>query len=123
MTVLTGSTTAEAWARASLRLAGLALGAVGLALGVGVIWTQLARALPLGELVHHPRAVRAMLVAGAGLGLLFLGRRGSPRPQSRQLVGSFGSWQTMIETLRPATRPSASVTTKKTFPTPLPSAE
>jgi hypothetical protein len=67
-------------ARATVRLAGLLLVTVGLALGLGVIWIQLARALPLAGLLHHPRAVRAMLIAGAGLALLFLGRRG---PASR----------------------------------------
>jgi hypothetical protein len=67
-------------ARAAMQLAGLALVAVGLLLGLGALWVQLARALPLAELLHHPRAVRAMLIAGAGLGLLFLGRRG---PASR----------------------------------------
>ena len=33
-------------ARATVRLAGVVLGAIGLALGLGVVWTQLARALP-----------------------------------------------------------------------------
>lgn len=67
-------------ARAAMQLAGLALVAVGLLVGFGALWVQLARALPLAELLHHPRAVRAMLIFGAGLGLLFLGRRG---PASR----------------------------------------
>jgi hypothetical protein len=72
-------------ARAAMQLAGLALVAVGLLVGFGALWVQLARALPLAELLHHPRAVRAMLIAGAGLGLLFLGRRG---PASRSGRGS-----------------------------------
>jgi hypothetical protein len=62
--------------RTAVQLAGLVLGGVGLLLGLAVIWTQLARALPLGTVIHHPRALRAMLLTGAGLGTLVLGRRG-----------------------------------------------
>ena len=70
------------------RLVAIVLGALalslGLLLGVGALWVQLARALPLAELVVHPAAVRAMMLAGAGLGLLLLGRRG---PGSRRGAG------------------------------------
>jgi hypothetical protein len=51
-------------------LAGLVLAGVGLLLGLAIVWTQLARALPLAPLLHHPRALRAALLTGAGLLLL-----------------------------------------------------
>ena len=43
-------------------------------LGLAVVWTQLARALPLTGLLHHPRTWRALLAIGAGL-VLILGPR------------------------------------------------
>jgi hypothetical protein len=69
--------------RQAVRIAGLVLVALGLLLGLCALWVQLARALPLAELLHHPRALRAMILAGAGLGLLLMGRR---RPPSRNGV-------------------------------------
>ena len=44
-------------------------------MGAGVLWTQLARALPLVGLIHHARTVRALVLVAAGIGLLLLGRR------------------------------------------------
>ncbi len=41
--------------RTAVQLAGLALGGVGRVLGSGVVWTRLARALPLAELLHGRR--------------------------------------------------------------------
>jgi hypothetical protein len=70
--------TAPPWVRIAVRLGGLVLGGSGLLLGLGVVWTQLARALPLAELLDRPRAVPAMLLVSAGLGLLLAARRGSP---------------------------------------------
>jgi hypothetical protein len=70
-------------AREAMQLAGVVLVGAGLLLGFGALWVQLARALPLDELLHRPQSARAMLVAGAGLGLLFLGRRGSASPNGR----------------------------------------
>ena len=63
--------------RTMVWLAGFVLGSIGLLLGLGVVWTQLARALPLPALLHHPRALRAMLFTGAGLGLLLVARLGA----------------------------------------------
>jgi hypothetical protein len=63
------------WGRSAARMAGLALVALGALIGLGAVWVQLARALPLGELLHHPRALRAIALAGGGVGLLLLGRR------------------------------------------------
>jgi hypothetical protein len=66
------------WAvQTAVQLAGLALGAAGVVLGLAVVWTQLARALPLAALLHHPRALRATMLTVAGLGLLLFGRGGS----------------------------------------------
>jgi len=56
--------------RWAVLLAGLILAGVGLLLGLAVVWTQLARALPLAPLLHHPRALRAALLTGTGLILL-----------------------------------------------------
>lgn len=61
-------------ARPIVQMAGLVLVAVGLLLALGALWIQLARALPLAPLLHHPRVLRAMILAGAGLGLLLMGR-------------------------------------------------
>jgi hypothetical protein len=66
------------WVQAALmvvRLAGLALATGGFLVGVGVLWTQLARALPLVGLFHHARALGALVLLVAGVGLLVLGRR------------------------------------------------
>jgi len=66
------------WTQAALMLmqvVGLALATAGLLVGVGVLWTQLARALPLVGLLHHPRALRAVVLVAGGIGLLVLGRR------------------------------------------------
>jgi hypothetical protein len=65
------------WLRTAVLLAGLALAGAGLVLGLAVVWTQLARALPLTALLHHPRALRATMLTVVGLGLLLLGRGGS----------------------------------------------
>jgi hypothetical protein len=46
----------------------------------------LGRALPLGELLHHPRAARVLLIGGAGLGLLLLGRARAGVPQGPHMV-------------------------------------
>ena len=73
---MTSIGTRQASVLAAIQLAGLALVTGSLLLGIGVLWVQLGRALPLGELLHRPRAARAVLMAGVGLGLLFLGRRG-----------------------------------------------
>jgi hypothetical protein len=73
-----------------VRLAGFVLGSIGLLLGLGVVWTQLARALPLAALLHHPRALRAMLFTGAGLGLLLVGRlAGGSRSRSGRLPATW----------------------------------
>jgi hypothetical protein len=69
-------------ARTAVLLAGLALVGVGLVLGLAVVWTQLARALPLAALLHRPRALRATMLIVLGLGLVLLGRGGS-RPRRR----------------------------------------
>jgi len=71
--------TAHPWVRTAVQLGGLVLGGSGLLLGLGVVWTQLARALPLGELLDRPRAVPALLLVIGGLGLLLVGRRGNHR--------------------------------------------
>ena len=66
------------WTRAALmavQLAGLALATAGSLIGVGVLWTQLARALPIVGLLHHLRALRAVALVAAGVGLMALGRR------------------------------------------------
>jgi hypothetical protein len=71
---------AFAWAQAALmavQLVGLALATGGFLIGVGVLWTQLARALPLVELFHHARALEAVVLVATGIGLLVLGRRRS----------------------------------------------
>ena len=100
MPALTGSKVAEPSARASLpgvggggalyqlpavpwrqaalvavQLVGLVLTAGGFLIGMGVLWCHLARALPLVELLHHARALRAATLTTAGIGLLALGRR------------------------------------------------
>jgi hypothetical protein len=62
--------------RAVALTAGLVLAGAGLVLGIAVVWTQLARALPLAALLHHARAGRAAVLLGAGAGFLLLGRRG-----------------------------------------------
>jgi hypothetical protein len=69
---------AFAWMQAALmvvQLVGLALATAGVLVGVGVLWTQLARALPLVGLFHHARALRALVLVASGIGLLALGRR------------------------------------------------
>jgi hypothetical protein len=69
---------AYAWVQAALtvvQLVGLALATGGLLIGVGVLWAQLARALPLVELLHHARALRALMLIAGGIGLLVPGRR------------------------------------------------
>lgn len=66
------------WVQAALmlvQLLGLALATGGFLMGVGVLWTQLARALPLIGLFHHARALRALVLLVVGTGLLVLGRR------------------------------------------------
>jgi hypothetical protein len=99
MPALTGSKVAEPSARASLpgvgggalyqlpavpwtqaalvavQLVGLVLTLGGFLIGMGVLWVHLARALPLVELLHHARALRAATLTTAGIGLLALGRR------------------------------------------------
>jgi hypothetical protein len=62
--------------RAVALTAGLVLAGAGLVLGIAVVWTQLARALPLAALLHHARVGRAAVLLGAGVGFLLLGRRG-----------------------------------------------
>ena len=62
--------------RAVALAAGLVLAGAGLVLGIAVVWTQLARALPITALLHHARAGRAVVLLGAGVGSLLLGRRG-----------------------------------------------
>jgi len=69
---------AFAWTQAApmvLQVAGLALATAGFLMGAGVLWTQLARALPLVGLIHHARTVRALVLVAGGIGLLLLGRR------------------------------------------------
>jgi hypothetical protein len=71
---------AFAWVQAALmavQVVGLALATGGFLIGVGVLWTQLARALPLVGLLHHARALRALVLVAGGIGLLLLGRRRS----------------------------------------------
>jgi hypothetical protein len=66
------------WTKAALMLmqvVGLTLATAGFLVGVGVLWTQLARALPLVGLLHHARALRAVVLVAGGIGLLVLGRR------------------------------------------------
>ena len=66
------------WTQAALmvvQLVGLGLATGGVLIGVGVLWTQLARALPLVGLLHHVRTLRAVALVAAGLGLVALGRR------------------------------------------------
>ena len=73
--------------RTAVQLAGLALAGVGLVLGLAAVWTQLARALPLAALLHHPRALRATMLTVLGLGLVLVGRRGCrPRRRSGRLT-------------------------------------
>jgi hypothetical protein len=69
---------AYAWVQAALtvvQLVGLALATGGFLIGGGVLWTQLARALPLIELLHNARALRALVLVAGGIGLVVLGRR------------------------------------------------
>lgn len=68
--------------RMAVLLAGLVAGGAGLVLGLAVVWTQLARALPLAGLLHHPRALRATSLTILGLGFVLFGRGGS-RPRGR----------------------------------------
>src|SRR5262245_37185403 len=75
--------------RTAARLAGLLLGVSGVLLGLGVVWTQLARALPLTEVLDRPRAVPALLLIGAGLGLLRAGRHAGSAPETREPVSAF----------------------------------
>jgi hypothetical protein len=66
------------WTQAALmavRLVGLALATGGFLIGVGVLWTHLARALHLARLFHRARALRAIVLVAAGSGLLVFGRR------------------------------------------------
>jgi hypothetical protein len=69
--------TGHPWVRTAVQLVGLVLGGSGLLLGLGVVWTQLARALPLAELLDRPRAVPALLLVVGGLGLFLAGRHGA----------------------------------------------
>ena len=55
-------------------LTGIVVSGAGLVLGLSVVWTQLARALPLTGLLQHRRTWRALLAIGAGL-VLILGPR------------------------------------------------
>jgi hypothetical protein len=69
---------AFAWTQVALmvlQVVGLALATAGFLMGLGVLWTQLARALPLIGLIHHARTVRALVLVAGGIGLLLLGRR------------------------------------------------
>jgi len=63
------------WTRPAIRMVGLVLVGLGLVLGLADLWVQLARALPVAELLHCPRFMRAMVLTGAGLGLLLIGWR------------------------------------------------
>ena len=66
------------WTQAALvavQLVGLVLTLGGFLIGMGVVWAHLARALPLVELLHHGRALRAATLTTAGIGLLVLARR------------------------------------------------
>jgi len=70
--------TAFAWTQGALmalQVVGLALATAGFLVGMGVLWTHLARALPLVGLLHHARALRAVVLVAGGIGLLVLGRR------------------------------------------------
>jgi hypothetical protein len=58
-----------------VQLVGLSLATAGFLVAVGVLWTQLARALPVVGLLHHARALRAVVLVAGGIGLLVLGRR------------------------------------------------
>jgi hypothetical protein len=62
------------WLRTAILLAGIVVSGAGLVLGLSVVWTQLARALPLTGLLQHRRTWRALLAIGAGL-VLILGPR------------------------------------------------
>jgi len=66
------------WLRTAVLLAGLVLSGAGLVLGLALVWTQLARALPLTALLHHPRTWRALLAIAAGLVLVLV------RPRQRR---------------------------------------
>ena len=69
---------AFAWTQAALmvlQVVGLVLATAGFLMSVGVLWTQLARALPLVGLIHLARTVRALVLVAGGIGLLLLGRR------------------------------------------------
>jgi hypothetical protein len=69
---------ASAWTQAVpmvLQVVGLALATAGSLIAVGVLWSQLARALPVVGLLHQARALRAVVLVAGGIGLLVLGRR------------------------------------------------
>ena len=69
---------ASAWPQAALmvlQVVGLALATAGFLIGVGVLWSQLARALPVVGVLRHARALRAVVLVAGGIGLLVLGRR------------------------------------------------
>jgi len=62
------------WLGTAILLVGIVVSGAGLVLGLSVVWTQLARALPLTGLLQHRRTWRALLAIGAGL-VLILGPR------------------------------------------------
>ena len=66
---------------ATFRWTGLAFVVLGFVFGLGAILAQLAWALPLAELPAHPRALPAMVLTVAGIGLLLIEHR--RRPSSR----------------------------------------
>jgi hypothetical protein len=93
---------APGWVRTvqtAVQLAGLAIGVAGLVLGLAVVWTQLARALPLVALLHHPRALRATILTVAGLGLVLFGRRGSRLPRRSGRLPRAGRLRTLLHRL------------------------
>jgi hypothetical protein len=88
---------APGWVRTvqtAVQLAGLAIGVAGLVLGLAVVWTQLARALPLVALLHHPRALRATILTVVGLGMFLFGRSGSRLPGGSGRLPRAGSLAT-----------------------------
>jgi hypothetical protein len=62
------------WLRTAALLAGLIVTGTGLVFGLALVWTQLARALPLTALLHHRRSWRVLLAIGAGLVLVLAPR-------------------------------------------------